>query len=161
VRVTRIEPVPRPVYVLVADLNGKKDTVSILASLQAGARAHANVRALFGPKSEALCGKFVAALKVGDALELNALYARAQADFDAVAAPLCPAELGAPLLHKALEAGRAVGAFGKLVGAGGDGTAQFVCASQRDRETLKRALANAGFRSWDLTLAATRRAPGL
>jgi galactokinase len=64
--------------------------------------------------------------------------AEAQAQFDRHAAPACPAELAAPVLHRVL-AHPALQAHvwgGKGVGSQGDGAAQFVARSAVDQRAL-------------------------
>lgn len=57
---------------------------------------------LLGEYNRATVGMAAALLEAGDCASLGALMTEAQAHFDRCAAPLCPAELGAPVLHRVL-----------------------------------------------------------
>jgi len=61
-----------------------------------------------------------------------------QEHFDAYAGKVCPSQLTAPVLHKVLahEALKPHVYGGKGVGAGGDGTAQFLCKSEADQAAV-------------------------
>lgn len=62
----------------------------------------AQVHWLLGEYNRATVGMAAALLEAGDCASLGALMTEAQAHFDRCAAPLCPAELGAPVLHRVL-----------------------------------------------------------
>lgn len=131
-----------PLHFVLVDLRASKDTVVILHALQAAypvpsAPAHAAMHDLLGPRNARVCARALKLLEAGDAVGLGQLMCAAQADFDLIAAPLCPAQLLAPKLHEVLNckaiAGLVLG--GKGVGSGGDGTAQLLCrdaASQQE-----------------------------
>jgi UTP-glucose-1-phosphate uridylyltransferase len=141
----------RELHFVIVDLKARKDTVEILKRLSRaypfaeGERERA-VQQLLGPRNRRLVHEATAALQAGDAERLGALMREAQQAFDRDAAPVCPEELRAPLLHRVL-AHPAVQPHvwgGKGVGSQGDGAAQFVARSAADQraavEVLEREL---------------------
>jgi len=148
-------------YYLIVDLNGEKDTVRILADLNAcypnapGPIAR-SVRDALGTENREIVGVARHALIQGNALALGALMRRAQLVFDRQVAPACPQQLEAPLLHQALAlpALQPLILGAKGVGSQGDGTAQFLTKGPQEqdeaRDILKRML---GMNSYHLTLA--------
>jgi len=130
-----------PVHLLIVDLNAKKDTRRILACLHEAfpdtpGEIARGVRELLGPINRRIVAAAVDALRRADAPRLGALMAEAQEAFARLAAPACPEELTAPILHQVLRhppQQRHVWG-GKGVGSQGDGTAQFVARSHDDRE---------------------------
>ncbi len=147
---TEIRPA-RELHFVVVDLKAKKDTVEILKRLSrsypfAEGEVEQGVQQLFGPINDRIVHQAVEALQAGDAERLGALMSEAQALFDRLAAPACPEELSAPVLHRVLSyPGVQPYVFGgKGVGSQGDGSAQFVArdaASQGEAiEVLEREL---------------------
>ena len=100
------------------------------------------MRRLLGSINEAHCSAAVAAMKEGRGAALGAQMTRAQADFDALAAPMCPQELAAPKLHAVLtHPGIQRHVHGaKGVGSQGDGSAQLLCKSADDMRAVVAAL---------------------
>jgi len=97
-------------FVLV-DLGAKKDTVEILARLNraypfAETGIERGVQELLGPINKRVVHNAVEAVKMADAERVGALMNEAQAFFDRYAAPSCPEELTAPLLHRVLSLNR-------------------------------------------------------
>ncbi len=138
----RIEPLfpEGRIEMFIADLAGRKDTVKILADLQAAYPGSADLQAALGPDNEQFVRRGVKALVEGDAAALGEVMTAAQANFDAKVAPHCPEQLASPLLHKvlALEAIAQHIHGGKGVGSQGDGTAQLVARSGADRDAAMR-----------------------
>ena len=135
--------VHKPLYFLVGDLKGRKDTIRILADLSraypftddAGSR---RVREYLGEINTDIVKRAVVLLESGDAAGLGQLMTEAQQKFDAHLGPACPSELGAPKLHTVLtdpEVQRYVHG-GKGVGSQGDGCVQFVARSAAERTQL-------------------------
>ncbi len=131
----------RELHFVIVDLKAKKDTVEILKRLSRsypfaeGERERA-VQQLLGPHNRRLVHEATAALRAGDAERLGALMREAQQAFDRDAAPVCPDELRAPVLHRVL-AHPSVQPHvwgGKGVGSQGDGAAQFVARSAADQK---------------------------
>ena len=128
-------------HLVVADLQGQKDTIKILADLNAcypcaETDLARGVQELLGPLNRHTVHEAIRALEAGDAEGLGALMREAQAFFDRYAAPACPEELSAPVLHRALDYGplqRHVWG-GKGVGSQGDGSAQFMARSPEDQQ---------------------------
>ena len=134
----RIEPIfpAREIAMFFVDLAGKKDTVTILADLQAAYSDAQELQRALGAENERIVRAAYRALTRGDAAELGRLMVEAQENFDGRIGPRSPDELASPLLHQVL-------AFdeirphiygGKGVGSQGDGTAQFVARSPDDRD---------------------------
>ena len=93
-------------YVIV-DLHAQKDTVEILAKLNrsypfADNELEHGVQELLGTINKRIVHQASEALRAGDAQKLGALMTEAQEFFDKYAAPACPEELTAPVLHKVL-----------------------------------------------------------
>jgi galactokinase len=131
------------VYLVLVDLNAKKDTQKILSNLNrcypfAGNDVQRDVQQLLGPVNRRIVGEAVGALEAGDAEQLGALMRQAQAFFDLLAVPACSGELAAPVLHRVLdyEPLRPHIWGGKGVGSQGDGTAQFVARSREDQRAV-------------------------
>jgi len=89
-----------------------------------------------GEKNERIVRLAYQAILAGDAERLGKLMVEAQLNFDELVAPHSPDELASPLLHKVLQfEGIAEHVYGgKGVGSQGDGTAQFVARSEKDRD---------------------------
>lgn len=143
-----------PLWFLVVDLAGRKDTRRILADLHAAFRERAAVREALGAANAALLARARAAVCAGDAPALGALLTEAQRRFDAVLAPASP-ELAAPRLHRLL-AHPAVAELawgGKGVGSQGDGCAQLLARGPEERDALARRLAaGLGLASFPVTV---------
>jgi len=129
-------------FVLV-DLGAKKDTVEILARLNraypfAETGIERGVQELLGPINKRVVHNAVEAVKMADAERVGALMNEAQAFFDRYAAPSCPEELTAPVLHRVLsfEPLKPHVWGGKGVGSQGDGTAQFIARSSEDQKAV-------------------------
>ncbi len=139
---TEVRPA-RELHFVIVDLKSRKDTVEILKRLSRaypfaeGERERA-VQQLLGPNNRRLVHEALAALRAGDAERLGALMREAQQAFDRDAAPICPEELKAPVLHRVL-AHPALQPHvwgGKGVGSQGDGAAQFVARSAADQKAV-------------------------
>ena len=93
---------------------------------------------LLGPINKRIVSEARTALEAGDAERLGALMAEAQAFFDRYAAPACPEELTAPVLHRVLAHAPLQPHIcgGKGVGSQGDGTAQFIARSAADQQAV-------------------------
>ena len=135
--------VPEELYFVIVDLQAQKDTMEILAQLNrsfpfAGSEIDRGVQELLGPINRRIVHQAAAALQVGDAERGGALMVEAQAFFDRYAAPACPEELTAPVLHRVLgyEPLKPHIWGGKGVGSQGDGTAQFAARSAADQQAV-------------------------
>lgn len=128
----------RPLWLLVVDLQGSKDTTRILRDLNdcypfPKTDIHRQVQLYLGKQNANLTKQATDAILNGNVSQLGKLMTTAQEQFDAHVAPACPAQLQAPLLHDVL-------AFppiqhlilgGKGVGSQGDGCAQFLVNDQQ------------------------------
>ena len=133
--------VQKEMYFVIVDLNSKKDTLEILNRLNrcypmAENEIERNVQDLLGPINKRIVNKAANALQQSDTKELGSLMIEAQSHFDKLAAPACPEELTAPVLHKVLEYPKLQPLIygGKGVGSQGDGTAQFLVKSIEDQD---------------------------
>jgi UTP-glucose-1-phosphate uridylyltransferase/mevalonate kinase len=134
-------------YLVIADLQGQKDTIRILADLNRAypgpeTEVARGVQELLGPQNRRLVHQAVQALEAGDAQGLGALMREAQALFDRYAAPACPEQLSAQILHRVLDYGPLQPYIwgGKGVGSQGDGAAQFIARSQQDQQAAMKVL---------------------
>jgi UTP-glucose-1-phosphate uridylyltransferase/mevalonate kinase len=152
-------------HYVVVDLNARKDTVEILSKLNrsypfAENDVERGVQELLGPINKRLVHQAIMALNAGDAPRLGALMVEAQAFFDRYAAPACPEELTAPVLHKVLNyeplKPHIWGAKG--VGSQGDGTAQFLARSADDQQAVMEIIErDLGLQCLKLTLQPARK----
>ncbi len=135
--------VPEDMYFVIVDLQAQKDTMEILARLNrcypfAENEIERGVQQLLGPINKRIVHQAIEALRARDAQRLGALMVEAQAFFDRYAAPACPEELTAPVLHRVLnyEPLKPHIRGGKGVGSQGDGTAQFMARSEADQQAV-------------------------
>ncbi|HUS47116.1 MAG TPA: GHMP kinase [Phycisphaerae bacterium] len=161
----RVEPIfpGGEIYMLFVDLAGKKNTVRILADLQAAYLKDLRLQEALGPANERIVRAAYRVLGGGSAEQLGRLMKQAQAVFDGQVAP-CSRELASPALHKLMAfediADHVWG--GKGVGSQGDGTAQFVARSAADRDAAMRKIVRAfpQMRCFPLTIAPGLPTPG-
>lgn len=148
--------IQKPLYLLIADLQAKKDTRRILEDLNLSFNGgNKMIRRALGEENHRITADACRAIKEGDARQLGELMAEAQRIFDEMIAPACPTELTAPKLHQILGniSVRNLSWGGKGVGSQGDGTAQFVCRGKAERKQLKEVLENeGGVQCYNLTL---------
>jgi UTP-glucose-1-phosphate uridylyltransferase/mevalonate kinase len=130
-------------HFVIVDLNAQKDTTEILSRLNrcfpyAESKIEKGVQQLLGPINKRIVHQAIEALQASDAERLGTLMVEAQEFFDRYAAPACPEELTAPVLHQVLnhEALKPHIWGGKGVGSQGDGTAQFIARSQTDQKAV-------------------------
>ena len=94
-------------HFIIADLKATKDTVKILADLNkafpfAENEIERGVQEYLGRINKRILADAADAIRKGDADRLGALMTEAQASFDHYAAPACPDQLQAPVLHRVL-----------------------------------------------------------
>ena len=143
-RLNTVEVRPaKDLHFVIVDLKAGKNTLEILKRLNrsyptAEGPLERGVQQLLGPINKRIVGEARAALEAGDGERLGALMTEAQAFFDRYAAPACPEELTAPVLHRVLahEPLRRHVWGGKGVGSQGDGSAQFVARSAGDQQAV-------------------------
>ena len=130
-------------HLVLVDLRARKDTMRILSRLNrafpvAGDDTERGVQELLGVINRRVVHEAVDALRAGDGRRLGALMSEAQELFDRHAAPMCPEELAAPVLHRVLSYGplRPHIWGGKGVGSQGDGSAQLLARSDTDQRTI-------------------------
>lgn len=135
--------VSQELHFVIVDLLAKKDTMEILNRLNRcypfpENEVELGVQQLLGPLNKTTLYRAVDALKSSDSQNLGQLMVEAQSNFDRFAAPACPEELSAPILHKILEYPPLKPHIwgGKGVGSQGDGTAQFIARSQADQGAI-------------------------
>eukprot|EP00752_Nemacystus_decipiens_P005273 g4783.t1 len=150
VQIYEIAPPERGIFLVVADLNGSKDTVKMLACLNKcfphakddeEERVHRYVR-----DNSRLAWRAVKAIEQGDARELGRAMAAAQASFDECAIPVCPSEFSSPLLHKVMSEERVKALTWGIKGVGcqGDGSVQMLARGPREHEELIQVLKEMG-----------------
>jgi UTP-glucose-1-phosphate uridylyltransferase/mevalonate kinase len=132
--------VEKEMHFVIVDLNSKKDTLEILNRLNrcypmAENDIERNVQNLLGPINKRIVHTAVNALQQSNAEKLGTLMVEAQSNFDQYAAPACPEELTAPVLHRVLNYPKLQPLIfgGKGVGSQGDGTAQFLVKTVDDQ----------------------------
>ena len=93
------------------------------------------VQTLLGSFNQSICRRSTEAIQSGDKEALGKLMWEAYAAFREAGSAICPSQLHAPVLHTCLEHPSLQPYIlgGKGVGAGGDGTAQFLCATEEDQ----------------------------
>jgi UTP-glucose-1-phosphate uridylyltransferase/mevalonate kinase len=135
--------VKKELHFVVVDLQARKDTLEILNRLNRSYPVPENevehgVQELLGPINKRIVSQAIEALKEADGARLGDLMVEAQAFFDRYAAPACPEELVAPVLHRVLgyEPLKPHIFGGKGVGSQGDGTAQFLARSAADQQAV-------------------------
>jgi UTP-glucose-1-phosphate uridylyltransferase/mevalonate kinase len=135
--------VPENMYLVIVDLQAQKDTMEILSRLNrcypfAQNEIEKGVQELLGPINKRMVHQAIEALQAGEAERLGTLMVEAQSFFDRYAAPACPEELTAPVLHRVLnyEPLKPHIWGGKGVGSQGDGAAQFIARSEADQRAV-------------------------
>ncbi len=135
--------VNQELYFVIVDLHAQKDTLEILNRLNrcyplATNSLERGVQELLGPINKRIVHQAVEALQCGDAPRLGSLMVEAQELFQKYAAPVCPEQLSAPILHKVLHYEPLQKHIwgGKGVGSQGDGTAQFLARSAADQTAV-------------------------
>jgi galactokinase len=133
----------KDIYLVIVDLLGKKDTMNILSQLNRCYPFPENeiqrgVQELLGHINTRIVQQAIEALQMGDIHRLGQLMVEAQTLFDRYAAPACPEELKAPILHHILNDERITPHIlgGKGVGSQGDGSAQLLTRSREDQQRL-------------------------
>jgi UTP-glucose-1-phosphate uridylyltransferase/mevalonate kinase len=140
--------VDKKLFFVVVDLQAEKNTMEILNRLNrcypfAENEIEKGVQELLGPINKRIIDQAMDALAISDEAKLGSLMNEAQVFFDRYAAPACPDELKAPVLHKVLEYEPLKPHIwgGKGVGSQGDGTAQFIARSEADQQAVIEILA--------------------
>ncbi|MFO7871208.1 MAG: sugar phosphate nucleotidyltransferase [Kiritimatiellia bacterium] len=152
--------VGRDMNLVIVDLCAGKDTREILKRLNncypfADDDIQRGVQHYLGPVSADITAKAGKALEEGDAKRLGELMTLAQKEFDRYAAPACPGQLTAPVLHKVLNDPGIQDLIygGKGVGSQGDGSAQLVARDGESQRKLAEVLRkDFGMPSLDLVL---------
>jgi UTP-glucose-1-phosphate uridylyltransferase/mevalonate kinase len=142
-----------------ADLNVEKNTIKILDDLNkcfpfAETDIEKKVHSALGNLNQGIIKRAVEYLKNGEASKLGALMTEAQNIFDTMVAPVCPAELTAPVLHSFLcdEKIKQLTYGGKGVGSQGDGSIQFLAKDAVSQEALFKYLGEKGLLPYKLTI---------
>ena len=140
---TRELQVNQELYFVIIDLQAQKDTLEILNRLNRCYPFPENpieqqVQELFGPINKRMTTQAAEALQTASGKRLGILMKEAQDFFDRYAAPACPEELTAPVLHRVLSYPPLQPHIwgGKGVGSQGDGTAQLLARSQADQQAV-------------------------
>ncbi len=136
--------VKQELYFVIVDLASRKDTLEILNRLNrcypfAENEVEKGVQQLLGPINKRILQRAVEYIQESDAPALGQLMVDAQSQFDQYAAPACPEELNAPVLHRVLNYPplKPYILGGKGVGSQGDGTAQFITKTKEAQQVVK------------------------
>lgn len=138
-----------PLHLVFADLNAKKDTITILRDLNSAypyprtPEDHA-LHNLLGKQNEKTINSAVSAISGGSSQKIGELMREAQENFDRYAAPLSPQELKSEKLHAVLgDPALKKWIFGgKGVGSQGDGSVQFIAKDEKCALRLKKYLSD-------------------
>lgn len=140
---TKEVQVKQDFHLVIVDLQAHKDTMEILNRLNrcypiAENEKEGNVQQLLGPINKEIIHRAIKSIEHSDPDQLGAIMVEAQSYFDRFAAPVCPEELTAPVLHKVLNHAplRPHIWGGKGVGSQGDGSAQFLAKSAADQDQV-------------------------
>jgi UTP-glucose-1-phosphate uridylyltransferase/mevalonate kinase len=135
--------IKQEMHFVIVDLMAQKDTMEILNRLNrcypfAENEIEQGVQELLGPINKRILLQSIKALQDSDGERLGSLMIEAQDFFDRYAAPACPEELTAPVLHNLLDYEPLLPYTwgGKGVGSQGDGTAQFIARSKTDQQAI-------------------------
>ena len=135
--------VQKELYLVLVDLQAKKDTLEILNRLNrcyptAENKIEQGVQELLGATNKRIVHSAAALLKSADAIKLGQLMVEAQDAFNRYATPACPEELTAPVLQRVLNYPpiQSLVSGGKGVGSQGDGTAQFITRTPEDQRAV-------------------------
>lgn len=135
--------IKQEMHFVIVDLMAQKDTMEILNRLNrcypfAENEIEQGVQELLGPINKRILLQSIKALQDSDGERLGSLMIEAQDFFDRYAAPACPEELTAPVLHNLLDYEPLLPYSwgGKGVGSQGDGTAQFIARSKTDQQAI-------------------------
>ena len=133
----------KPIYMVVVDLKKGKNTMKILADLNAcypatPGKIAEDVRHALGPLNQEMVFQAKEAIRAGDSRKIGMLMTEAQAFFDEFIMPACPSELASPKLHEVLTypAIQELIWGGKGVGSQGDGSAQLVARGPQEQKAL-------------------------
>jgi len=151
--------VKEPLHWVIANLQGKKDTIKILADLNRSypfpeTETDKNLHEALGADNQKIIDRAVQYMREGDQKALGSLMTEAQRLFDAKVAPASTEQLKAPRLHQFLNDERVLSLTygGKGVGSQGDGTVQFLAKDPEKQKELTDYLNNAGLEAYSFTI---------
>jgi len=155
---TRKLNVNKNLYLVFADLNGKKDTKKILIDLNKSYPIPKNkkertLHKFLGKRNNEIINEAIKYIEIGNYKKLGKLMSKVQKEFDKKVAPLC-SELKAPILHKYLNDKRLKKyTYGsKGVGSQGDGTIQFIAKNEKCQKKLIDIFKKNGLKAYSLTI---------
>lgn len=135
--------VKNPIYILIIELGGFKDTKTILQNLQKSFpfpkdKNDKKLEYLFGEYNINIIKDAISYIENGNIDKLGFLMKKAQNNFDKYTIPLYPDQFTSPLLHELLNCPDILPYIygGKGVGSQGDGSAQLICKSNDNRDTV-------------------------
>ena len=131
-------------FILLVDLNSTKNTIEILKSLQTEHQQNKSLQDLFGKDNKQRIQQCIQLLttsksSTNNLTKIGNIMTQYQQQFDLVAAPCTPELHNAINLHLLLkdETIQKQSLGGKMVGSGGDGSAQFLCKDENQLEKLQ------------------------
>ncbi len=134
--------VKKTLNLVIADLNGNKDTRKILNSLHscypfAKTKEQQAVHSMLGEENKILVNRMQEAIEQGNLEEIGQVFQDSQSLIDRVGIPICD-EYKAPLLHKVMHDFKIKElSYGmKGIGSGGDGSVQILAKSPSDQDKI-------------------------
>lgn len=148
------------IHMIIADLNGRKNTIKILSDLHRAypfpmMNVHEDVHLFLGSINIDIIDRAIEFIQEGNSEKLGTLMNEAQEKFFKYMTPSSPDQLNAPLLRDILsqEKIRDLTFGGKGVGSQGDGSVQFVCRDEFSQEKLSNLLSvEYGIKAYTLLL---------
>lgn len=134
--------VKKTLNLVIADLNGSKDTRKILNSLRscypfAKTKEQEAVHSMLGEENKILVNRMQKAIEEGNLEEIGNIFKDSQKLIDKVGIPICD-EYKAPLLHKVMNDPKikslSLGIRG--IGSGGDGSVQILAKNTSDQDKI-------------------------
>lgn len=134
--------VKKTLHLVIADLNGNKETRKILNSLRncypfAKTKEQQAVHSMLGEENKVLVNRMQEAIEQGNLEEIGKIFEESQYLIDQAGIPICD-EYKAPLLHKVMHDFKLKDlSYGiRGIGSGGDGSVQILAKNSSDQEKI-------------------------
>ncbi|MCK5811930.1 MAG: hypothetical protein KAG94_03475 [Clostridiales bacterium] len=149
----------KPIYLVLVDLLGEKDTKKILNDLQIAYpfpnnKNEKDLHYFLGKGNQIYVKKAISCIKKGNALALGQLMNAHQKDFDKFVTPFSHEQLRSVILHKLLGDKTIINYTygGKGVGSHGDGSAQFIAKNYESQQYLLQYLSHLGYGCYEIII---------